>query len=136
MRFVYVNELGSIEKLSADLAYFAQIEGVDAKVLASIHVVLDEIITNIIKYAYEHPRVSHQIEIEIEKCGQELHVQVSDDGKMFDPLEYHAVGRAKLASVEAAPVGGVGIRIVKSLVKKLTYAREKGRNILKFVKDL
>jgi len=58
----------------------------------------------------------------------ELRVEVADQGVAFNPLEAEPPDLA--SSLEARPIGGLGIYLVKSLATSLTYRREQGWNRL------
>jgi anti-sigma regulatory factor (Ser/Thr protein kinase) len=64
----------------------------------------------------------------------EVHVDVEDEGKPFDPLQ---VPPPDLHSpLQERQVGGLGIHFIKQLVDEVTYARVDGRNRLHLTKRL
>lgn len=58
----------------------------------------------------------------------ELAIEVGDQGVEFDPLKVSAPDLT--LDLTRRPVGGLGILLVKSFAKSLTYRREQGWNRL------
>lgn len=85
---------------------------------------------NISRYSYPQgaPGVV-TITYSVPKTG-ELAVEVGDQGVAFDPL---TVTPPDLTSdLASRPVGGLGIFLLKSFAKSLSYRREQGWNRLTF----
>ncbi|GJQ32876.1 MAG: hypothetical protein HBSAPP04_17150 [Ignavibacteriaceae bacterium] len=92
-----------------------------------ILIALDEILSNIVYYAYPNGKEGI-IDIRIEMEGDDLTVSFIDEGIAFDPL---AKADPDLAvPVEDREIGGLGIFIVKKLMNRVVYTREAGKNIL------
>lgn len=100
---------------------------------ADLGVVLDEVLSNVVKYAYaggsERPIVVDAI-----VRPTSLEIEVIDEGPAFDPLE-RATPDTNQALAER-PIGGLGIHIVKELMDEVEYRREGERNHLRFKKRL
>jgi anti-sigma regulatory factor (Ser/Thr protein kinase) len=101
------------------------------EVTVALNVSLDEILNNIISYAYADSG-RHEIVVRLEIRSGCVEVVVEDDGKPFDPL---AVPPPDLAA-GMREEGGVGIHFVRSLTDELTYTRREGINQLRFMKRL
>lgn len=100
---------------------------------AAINLVLDELVSNIIKYGFDDAG-EHHIQVVVGLDGDLLTVSVDDDGKPFNPLD---VPRPDLdRPIEDRPVGGLGVFIVRSMADTLDYRREHGRNRLTLTKRL
>ena len=98
-----------------------------------LNLVLEEAITNIINYGFVDAAV-HIISLEFSRTTERLQVQISDDGKAFDPT---AASEPDInLPVEDRPVGGLGILLVKSFMDKVAYRRENDMNILTLIKFL
>lgn len=91
----------------------------------STNIVLDEIISNIIKYS----ETSSDIEVELSISTSFVKVVIKDEGKPFNPT-LHISDLSKFKSVDDFPVGKVGIKIVKEISDNISYKREKGKNVL------
>ena len=58
------------------------------------------------------------------RCGATdtaLHAEVADDGRPFDPLS-HALP-APPADLRSVPVGGLGIKLMRSFADRMAYRR-------------
>jgi sigma-B regulation protein RsbU (phosphoserine phosphatase) len=108
-------------------------QAIPAEVVGEMQLVLEEIVTNIDKYAGLAAEAT--IRVDIEASRTEVRLQVTDSGVSFDPLaEAH---RAALGvDSTAAEVGGLGVHLITQLTDSQTYARQAGRNILRVTKHL
>jgi anti-sigma regulatory factor (Ser/Thr protein kinase) len=95
-----------------------------------LDLLIEEILVNIWRYAYpEGAPGTVVVTYSIPDLG-ELAVEVGDQGVEFDPLN---VSPPDLAlDLAQRPVGGLGIWLVKSFARSLTYRRERGWNRLSF----
>jgi anti-sigma regulatory factor (Ser/Thr protein kinase) len=104
-----------------------------APLRADLGVVLDEVLSNVVKYAYgggsERPMVVDAI-----VRPTSLEIEVIDEGPAFDPLARDAPDTQQALSER--PIGGLGIHIVKELMDEVEYRREGERNHLRFKKRL
>jgi anti-sigma regulatory factor (Ser/Thr protein kinase) len=96
-------------------------------VILCVNLALDEIVTNVISYAYGDAR-QHEILVHLALERGELAVCVVDDGRPFNPVDAPPVDLD--ADMKDRPIGGLGIQIVRSVMDALDYRREDGRNIL------
>lgn len=95
-------------------------------VLFNTHIVLDEIISNIVKYANTKDDISVELSVE----NGLLKIVLIDCGDEFDPIAVANTERRKIKSIEGCQVGGVGLRIVKKISQKMEYERKDGKNTL------
>ena len=98
--------------------------------IGELDLLIEEIVMNIARYSYPEsdPGVV-TVTYSVPGPG-ELRVEVSDRGVAFDPLK---VGPPDLTlDLEHRPVGGLGIFLLRSFAKSLTYRREQGWNRLTF----
>lgn len=84
------------------------------------HLVFDEVVTNIIRYAFEDQR-EHRIEISFRLAVDSLTLSFDDDGRAFDPRT--APEPAKAGSLAKATIGGRGLLLVRKAAKRLDYER-------------
>jgi serine/threonine-protein kinase RsbW len=80
----------------------------------------DELVTNAIKYAHAGG-AQHPIAVSAALAGSEIVVVIEDDGPPFNPLE--AAEPEKPTSLEEAPIGGLGIKMVRMSSKAMEYER-------------
>ncbi len=102
-------------------------EGDLQELTPQVDLVLEEILVNVIHYAYEKGKG----EIEVE-CGAEapgtFRVTVTDWGKAFNPLDQADPDLS--ASIDDRGIGGLGIHLAKHMASRLNYERRNGGNIL------
>jgi serine/threonine-protein kinase RsbW len=124
------NDMSEIARVAALVESFAARHNFPNSVVVALNVSLDEILNNIISYAYEDVG-RHDIVISLKLRHGTIEVVVEDDGKPFDPL---AVSTPRPQS--AAAIGGVGLHFVRSLMDQLEYVHRDGINRLRLVKKL
>jgi serine/threonine-protein kinase RsbW len=125
------NKMTEIAKVAALVDSFAAEHGLSNEVMVALNVSLDEILNNIISYAYEDAEC-HDISVRLELLRQKVEVTVEDDGKPFDPL---AVGISDPGTKPRAE-GGAGLTFGRTLIDELTYVRRDGINQLRLAKRL
>ena len=124
------NRLDEIAAQNAAFARFAKRYGVPAKVRQKINLVLDELLNNIISYAYDdEDEDEHFIDIDIRLTDTRLLVTITDDGRPFNPFEEEAPDTA--LSVEERPMGGLGVHLVRNLMDRVAYERHGERNLVR-----
>lgn len=99
----------------------------DPRMVYKANLVLEEILTNIVKYAYDDTDV-HSITVRVETRERNVLLIVEDDGIPFNPLEQ--ADPPQRDRIEQLPVGGLGIHLVKHTATTLMYTRKHGKNIL------
>lgn len=105
-----------------------------SKFVHQINLAVEEVISNIIFYAYTD-KEEHEIRIVFSLVNNQVLIKVTDDGKYFNILE--ASNDVDLeANVEDRMIGGLGIHILKQMVDDLDYERNNNMNILKLSKQL
>ena len=93
--------------------------------------VFEEIVTNIIRYAYDDGN-EHAITVSFARSDSELTLIFEDDGRAFDPRKVPAPDLHR--PLAAAPIGGRGIYLVRKSSKRIDYERvSKHRNRLTVV---
>ena len=107
--------------------------GLDMELLLNLNLVMEEMVSNVIFYAYPEGTVA-EIELLAESDGKSLTFVLSDQGKPFDPTQ------KENPDIDVNPmereIGGLGIFIVKNIMNQVTYQRLEGKNLLTMKKDL
>ncbi len=95
-----------------------------------LNLLLEEWLVNVISYAYGDAE-EHLIELRMWRVGDELRVEVSDDGRPFDPT---AQARADTSlPLEHRPIGGLGIHLMRQTTDQFLYRRQQERNVITLV---
>lgn len=113
--------LGTVQDF---IAVWAEGNGVGVGISTKLAICTDEIVSNVIYYSG-----ASVLDVDCSMEGSEITVKFTDDGKAFDPLT-EAKEPDITASVENREIGGLGIFMVKKMMKSVTYERDRGRNIL------
>ncbi len=127
------NRLEALSSLQHFLEGVAADRGLRGDTLFKVNLALEEIFTNIVRYGYADSR-EHEIVIGVDVRAGTVVVTVEDDGREFDPLQTPEVDVA--APLEARPVGGLGIHLVRHLLDGVRYERRDGRNRLTLIKKM
>jgi serine/threonine-protein kinase RsbW len=98
--------------------------------MGELEVIVDELIMNVCNHAYPGNSTGHVTVTYSVPSSGELSVEVADQGVEFNPLDARAPDLT--LSIEARPIGGLGISLVKTFANSLGYRREEGWNRLTF----
>jgi anti-sigma regulatory factor (Ser/Thr protein kinase) len=89
----------------------------------AVNLAIDELVTNVIRYAYvdDDP---HTIEFKLAVGDEQIVLQMVDDGRPFDPR----TGPALDLHADERQVGGLGLILVLDMVDVLKYRRTDDKN--------
>jgi serine/threonine-protein kinase RsbW len=127
IQIILENELSEIGRLGQELQHFAESIGLSPKIQMQLQLILEELVTNIMRYGYADEN-RHYITVRVQLQDGDLVVEVEDDGRPFNPLE--AAPPDLNLSLEAMPVGGLGLHLVRNLTSELRYERKQEKNRL------
>lgn len=127
------NRLQELTRMSAALEEFLETCSVTGRDAYHIQLALDELVTNIICYAFK-AQGGHPIQVSLARTPGGLDIVLEDGGTPFNPLE--APEPDLDASPETRPIGGLGIHFVRKTMDHLSYQRAQGRNILHIRKNI
>ncbi len=127
------NEESELMKVSGFVEEIVDELGLDMELAMNLQLVLEEMVSNVIFYAYPEG-ASSEITLIAESDGKELTFLLSDKGEAFDPTMKQDV------DLDVNPMdreqGGLGIFIVKNIMNEVTYQRLEGKNLLTMKKFL
>lgn len=93
----------------------------------------NEAVTNVIDYAFKDER-SHQICLCLTLISGDLCLEISDDGRAFNPLDLDV--EPIPTTLEEATPGGLGVKLIRHYMDRCDYRRENGVNHLMMVCEL
>lgn len=96
-----------------------------------IELAADEILTNIISYAYPEKKGYITVVCEVEEKDV-FRAQVMDSGIPFNPLEVEAPDVS--SPIQEREIGGLGLFLAGHMLDDIQYRRENGKNILTITK--
>ncbi len=122
------NQVSELVELTKKADRFMGSHQLPLETIYKVNLILEEVLTNIIKYAYKDT-LMHNIRVEMTLKEHELIIRFEDDGEEFDPIS--AAPPKPHDSISESPVGGLGIHLVKQMADGVEYQRRQGRNILR-----
>lgn len=120
---------GAFHRLMHALDRFLEENAVPPRGAYILRLALEELITNIVKYACAPPDPD-AVKLLISRAGGRFRVRLAYGGIPFDP-----VSRPEPlfgASLQERSAGGMGLHLVKHLVEAFDYRRADGKNQLEF----
>ncbi len=94
---------------------------------AQIELVLEEVLTNLVRHAYKGGDGEAEVGCETQPDGA-FRLRFTDWGPPFNPLEQSAPDVN--AGLEDRQIGGLGIHLVRHAADEVSYRREGGTNVL------
>ena len=122
-------DVAGLEIARLQARQFLKNNDVDEHALAAVELVLEEAVTNIIRYGYEGqpPRAEPPvIEIDLQIDLDEIQVLIVDDARPFDPLDSGGVLLPE--TLDDAQVGGLGLLMIRTTASSMAYERRDGQN--------
>ncbi|NGZ10783.1 MAG: STAS domain-containing protein [Nitrospira sp. LK70] len=133
-RQTMLNQLSAIPVIQlAFERYVAQWERAKP-LIPTLNMALDDLLNNIVQYAFPHDPTEHTIGVEGEVRDECVTLTMTDDGIPFNPLTVAAPDLSLL--LHEREIGGLGIHLVRSMFDEVTYHRNVGRNVLTVKKKL
>jgi anti-sigma regulatory factor (Ser/Thr protein kinase) len=93
---------------------------------------LEEAVANVIHHAFVEMPAPHRIEVRLDVAAGRVTAQVIDNGRPFDPSAAPEPDCA--LPLEQRDPGGLGIRLIKSMMDRVDYRRVGGENRLRLEK--
>ncbi|MBE2205294.1 MAG: ATP-binding protein [Chthoniobacterales bacterium] len=107
--------------------HFLHEQEAPTEILYLARLVIEELVSNVIKYGYDNPE-GHEIRLDVRIEARTMILELSDEGRPFNPLEAPAPDLQLPA--EERPIGGLGIHFVRSLSDSVDYHRIGAKNIV------
>ncbi len=104
------------------------------KIQAQIDVAIDELFSNIAKYAYNPDTGPATVRVEVENDPMAVIITFIDHGMPYDPLSNKDPDVN--IGLEDRMIGGLGIFLVKKTMDDISYEYKDGQNILKIRKNI
>jgi serine/threonine-protein kinase RsbW len=132
-KIIIKNDTSEIKRINLIVREYLKDLNPDHEILFQIELALEEIVVNIINYAFPE-NGTYEIEISISYDKPYFIIEVTDKGKAFNPLESEAPDFT--AKLEERKIGGLGIHLVKSFMDKIIYKRINRENHLIMKKEI
>ena len=118
-----------LELIPAAVEEFAERDNWPPDLVFKLNLVLEELGVNIVNYS----GATGDIEISLVSDEESVTVEISDDGRPFNPLLDQETPDIS-APLGNRPIGGLGIHLVRSMMDEISYRREDGKNKLAMTK--
>ena len=103
-----------------------------AKAQMQIDIAIDELFSNIARYAYNPDVGPATVRVEVVEDPLSVVITFIDHGKPYDPLSTEDPDIT--LSAEERQIGGLGIYMVKKSMDEIAYEYKDGQNILRIKK--
>ncbi len=127
------NQLAEIDRVNELFNEFAERCDIPMPVSLKVNMVFDELLANVISYAYSDEE-AHTIDISISFDSGQLVISITDDGVPFNPFTREDPDTT--LSLEDRGIGGLGIHLVKNTMDETLYQRRHNRNTVTLIKNL
>jgi len=133
LRLRLANDLGVLELARLAVLDYLLPLGPSARAVYAVELVLEEVLSNQVKYAFDagaDAGAGPEPVIELTAWTEPgtVMLQFEDSGVAFDPLQ--AAAPVAPTSIDVAPVGGLGVVLVRRFASSASYQRREGRNFL------
>lgn len=118
-----------LELIPTAVEEFAERDNWPPDLVFKLNLVLEELGVNIVNYS----GATGDIEILLASDEESVTVEISDDGRPFNPLLDQDTPDVS-APLGNRPIGGLGIHLVRSMMDEMSYSREDGKNKLAMTK--
>lgn len=127
LSLVFGDRLPELDQAAETLRQFLDAHRAPAKGAYAVRLALEEIATNIIKFAHDDG-ARHEIAVKVVLGKDAATLTFEDDGREFDPSAPRSLPGGD--SLEERPIGGLGLFLVQDMADKVAYRRERGKNVL------
>lgn len=126
-RITISNRVEELATLAGRIEELAEQWELPMPLTMNLNLVLEEIVSNIIFYAYPNGG-EHSICITLSMAHGDITIEIEDEGIPFDPTTMQQPDINLPA--EDRPIGGLGIFLVSKIMDNVSYTREQEKNKL------
>lgn len=130
-RLVLRKDVNELPRLAAFARATAEHDGVGQDQVFALELCLEEAVANIILHGGTGDHAGTHIRVTITYDAPALIVLLEDDGSAFDPTQVPPPPTP--ASLAEAPIGGLGVHLMRKLTSEMRYERIDGKNCLTLV---
>ena len=128
LRLSLTDGIDGLATAQRQLASFLEAADCDPSRMLRAELVVEEAVMNILRHG-QHPNRPTQTHLTAQTRANRIHLAIEDDGPEFNPLTHQSAPLA--TSLETAPIGGHGLRLIRANAAAIRYARtQDGRNLL------
>jgi len=128
-RLIVQADSNAMRQVDSFVLTFIKENGIATDEGTRILILLEELLTNLIKYGYPDRLEPGRAEIMLNLNGNHLTIEFIDDGLAFDPFARPIPALDQPA--ETRPVGALGLLILRSLADETHYERRHQSNVIR-----
>ncbi|RKY40217.1 MAG: ATP-binding protein [Candidatus Omnitrophota bacterium] len=130
-KLVVSAKLANLSKLIDFIVEGAKNAGFDEKSIAQIKLASEEIIVNVMSYAYKGGEGHVEVSYTFHDDGT-MEIEITDWGVAFDPLSLPEPDVA--APLNDRKIGGLGIYLARKVMDEVRYKRVDNKNVVTLIK--
>jgi anti-sigma regulatory factor (Ser/Thr protein kinase) len=119
-------DLDALERSRRTLSEYLEARGVEPRALYRCELVFEELVANAIRHGVPGVAGPRPVDVGVAVSADAVELVFEDDDAPFDPTAAPEPPRPE--AIDAAPIGGLGIAMVRRSALRLEYARRDGRN--------
>ena len=127
LEFKIKNTLSDLAMIHRRIDVMQSETGLSQEVTHDLKLILEEVVTNIIKYGCTDGK-HHHIDVSATRDDRHITLQVIDDGNPFNPLT--APEPELNTPIHQRPLGGLGIYLTRQLTESISYHSDETGNVL------
>jgi serine/threonine-protein kinase RsbW len=108
-------------------------QGMSDVEISAVVLAMDEMCSNLMIHAH-HCNPDHTLELHVNTGTSQVVFEIIDDGSMFDINQFSTPDLGNL--VHEKRKGGLGIRLVKSIMDGVEYFNRDGKNVCRLTKNV
>jgi serine/threonine-protein kinase RsbW len=134
--YILAHDQGGLTELAERISELGRAKGWSPRCMYQLSLALDELISNTLRYGYEHPG-RHRIQVSLSIQGRRLHVVIQDNAIRFNPFSEAPAPELNTPLLERQRcIGGMGVHLVKKVMDRVEYAWEQGGNVVRLEKEM
>ena len=126
--------LENIDLVTDFVSELLDANGCSMRVQTQINIAIDELFSNIARYAYAPGEGDATVQVEFVENNEFVELTFIDSGTPYDPLA--KADPDTTLSAEEREIGGLGIFMVKKSVDDIKYEYKNGQNVLMIKKKI
>lgn len=127
------NNIANVPTLGEWIDAMGEELGIPSDKVFQLNLALEEAVVNVMNYAYPGQE-GMPVDISVEVAESLLTFTIDDQGVAFDPTQKEDPDIT--LGAEERPIGGLGILLVRQLMKDVFYERKDGHNILTLTMEI
>jgi len=118
--FTLNGDLHELKRLAEMVAAFCKANALDNEIEFDLNLAMEELFTNAVQHG-GCAGMKDAVRVRLERIGSAVEAEFADRGRAFDPAAAPVPDLS--APLAERPAGGLGLHLVRQLMRNFTYAR-------------